>query len=125
MKNLSERPSVHPTAEVRASDLGRYTEIGERCHVYESVVDDYSYLVRECEVYSARIGKFSNIASHVRINATNHPIERARSITSLIALVIISRMPSTRSSSSPSVRRAPSPSAMTPGSATASPSCPA
>ncbi|MCF1743457.1 DapH/DapD/GlmU-related protein [Paradevosia shaoguanensis] len=77
MKNLSERPSVHPTAEVRASDLGRYTEIGERCHVYESVVDDYSYLVRECEVYSARIGKFSNIASHVRINATNHPIERA------------------------------------------------
>ena len=77
MKNLSERPSVHPTAEVRASELGRYTEVGERSHVYESVIDDYSYLVRDCEVYSARIGKFSNIASHVRINATNHAIERA------------------------------------------------
>jgi hypothetical protein len=27
--------------------------------------------------WSARIGKFANIAAHVRINATNHPIERA------------------------------------------------
>ena len=28
---LSERPTVHHTAEIRACELGRYTEIGERC----------------------------------------------------------------------------------------------
>lgn len=77
MKNLSERPSVHPTAEVRASQLGRYTEIGERCQVLEATVGDYSYLIRDCEVWATTIGKFANIASHVRINATNHPTWRA------------------------------------------------
>jgi phosphonate metabolism protein (transferase hexapeptide repeat family) len=77
MKNLSERPSVHPTAEVRATQLGRYTEIGERCQVSEAVVGDYSYLIRDCEVWAAKIGKFANVASHVRINATNHPTWRA------------------------------------------------
>lgn len=77
MKNLSERPSIHPTAEVRGSEFGRYTEVGERCQIAETVVGDYSYLVRDCEVWSARIGKFANIASHVRINATNHPTWRA------------------------------------------------
>lgn len=77
MKNLSERPSIHPTAEVRASTLGRYTEIGERCHIAEATVGDYSYLIRDCEVWSARIGKFANVASHARINATNHPTWRA------------------------------------------------
>lgn len=77
MKNLSERPSIHPTAEIRASEFGRYTEIGERCQVAETVVGDYSYLIRDCEVWAARIGKFANIASHVRINATNHPTWRA------------------------------------------------
>lgn len=76
-KNLSERPSIHPTAEVRGSEFGRYTEVGERCQIAETVVGDYSYLVRDCEVWSARIGKFANIASHVRINATNHPTWRA------------------------------------------------
>lgn len=77
MKNLSERPSIHHTAETRGSEFGRYTEIGERCQISETVVGDYSYLTRDCEVWSARIGKFSNIASHVRINATNHPTWRA------------------------------------------------
>ncbi|MDR3474682.1 MAG: DapH/DapD/GlmU-related protein [Devosia sp.] len=77
MKNLSERPSIHPTAEVRASQIGRYTEIGERCQVSETTLGDYSYLIRDCEVWATRIGKFANVASHVRINATNHPTWRA------------------------------------------------
>jgi len=74
---LSERPTVHHTAEIRACELGRYTEIGERCQVSETVLGDYSYLIRDCEVWAARIGKFANVASHVRINATNHPMWRA------------------------------------------------
>jgi phosphonate metabolism protein (transferase hexapeptide repeat family) len=74
---LSERPLIHPTAAVTQTEIGRYTEIAERCTVSESVVGDYSYLMRECEVWAARIGKFVNIASHVRLNATNHPVWRA------------------------------------------------
>jgi len=77
MTRLSEKPLVHETAVVTDSTLGRYTEIAERCHVAEIVIGDYSYLMRECEVWAATIGKFVNIASHARINATNHPVWRA------------------------------------------------
>jgi phosphonate metabolism protein (transferase hexapeptide repeat family) len=44
---------------------------------HECEIGDYSYLIRETEAWCATIGKFSNIASHVRINATNHPTWRA------------------------------------------------
>jgi phosphonate metabolism protein (transferase hexapeptide repeat family) len=74
---LSEDPLVHPTAQVSASTLGRYTEIAERAKVSETEVGDYSYMMQECEVWAAKIGKFANIASHVRINAANHPVWRA------------------------------------------------
>jgi hypothetical protein len=74
---LSESPLIHQTAVVVGSEIGRWTEIAERCAVTDSIVGDYSYMMRECEVWTARIGKFVNIASHVRLNATNHPIWRA------------------------------------------------
>ncbi len=77
MTRLSEAPLIHETAFVAASEIGRYTEIAERCQVSETVLGDYSYMMRECEIWAARIGKFVNIASHVRINATNHPVWRA------------------------------------------------
>jgi phosphonate metabolism protein (transferase hexapeptide repeat family) len=74
---LGEIGVVHPTAVVTECDIGRFTEIAERCSVSESTLGDYSYMMRECEVWATRIGKFVNIASHVRINATNHPTWRA------------------------------------------------
>jgi phosphonate metabolism protein (transferase hexapeptide repeat family) len=74
---LGETPLVHPTAIVRDSPLGRFVEIGERCVVAETQVGDYSYMMQDCETWAARIGKFVNIASHARINATNHPTWRA------------------------------------------------
>lgn len=77
MKKLSETPLVHPTAQVTNSTLGRYTEIGERSRFHDSELGDYSYLVQDCGVWAARIGKFSNIAAACRINATNHPTWRA------------------------------------------------
>ena len=76
MKKLSEAPLVHETAEVESSTLGRWTEIAERCRVSESVIGDYSYMMQDCGVWCAGIGKFSNIAASVRINATNHPVSR-------------------------------------------------
>lgn len=74
---LSEAPLVHPSAKVQNTRLGRYTEIDERCQIIDSEIGDYSYVIREGEIWAARIGKFANIASHVRINATNHPTWRA------------------------------------------------
>lgn len=76
-KKLSETPLIHPTAEVSDSVLGRYTKIAERCRVHETVLGDYSYMMQDCSTWCAEIGKFSNIAASVRINATRHPTWRA------------------------------------------------
>jgi phosphonate metabolism protein (transferase hexapeptide repeat family) len=76
VKGLSETPTIHPTAEVSLSTLGRFTEIAERCRIAEAQIGDYSYLMQDCQVWCADIGKFANIAASVRLNATNHPVDR-------------------------------------------------
>ena len=77
MKTLSEKPSVHETAVVKESVLGRYTEVGAFCHVAHSSLGDYSYCVSGTQIAYSTIGKFSNIAANVRIYASMHPVERA------------------------------------------------
>ena len=77
MKRLSESPLVHPQAQVSACRLGRYTEVGARTRLSESVLDDYSYIVEDGEVAYTTIGRFVSIARAVRINPGNHPMERA------------------------------------------------
>lgn len=77
MTKLSETPHVDPTARVTNSKLGRYTEVAERCRISETELGDYSYIMEDGSVWCATIGKFANIASSVRINATNHPTWRA------------------------------------------------
>jgi phosphonate metabolism protein (transferase hexapeptide repeat family) len=74
---LSETPLVHPTARVTGSSLGRYTEVAERCVIMETILGDYSYIMQDSETWATEIGKFVNVASHARINATNHPTWRA------------------------------------------------
>lgn len=77
MTALSESPVVDPTALVRASTLGRFTEVGARTMLTETTMGDYSYIVQDGEVFASTIGKFCSIASHVRINPGNHPMHRA------------------------------------------------
>lgn len=77
MTKLSEKPLIHPTAELHEVKLGRYTEVAERCRISEAEIGDYSYIMQDGSVWCATIGKFANIASSVRINATNHPTWRA------------------------------------------------
>lgn len=77
MTKLSEEPTVHPTADVAGSTLGRWTEVADRARVKETVLGDYSYVMQDSDIWCATIGKFSNIAAAVRINATNHPTWRA------------------------------------------------
>src|SRR5262245_33457310 len=76
MLQLGLDPLVHPTASVRDSRLGRYTEVGARTSVIESELGDYSYVVNDSDIIYTRIGKFCSIAAHTRINPGNHPMER-------------------------------------------------
>lgn len=77
MTKLGIEPHVHPTAKVAHSTLGRYTEVGAGCTVWHSTLGDYSYCVSNSQIAYAEIGKFANIAAHVRIYASMHPMERA------------------------------------------------
>jgi hypothetical protein len=74
---LSEDPEIHPTAVVRASDFGRYTYLGPRSLVAETVIGDYGYAMGDNQIAHALIGKFANIATGVRVNPPNHPSWRA------------------------------------------------
>jgi phosphonate metabolism protein (transferase hexapeptide repeat family) len=77
MTRLSETPYVHPSARVHDSVLGKYTEVGSGCSVSHSSLGDYSYCVENTQIAYATIGKFANIAAHVRIYASMHPHQRA------------------------------------------------
>ena len=77
IKTLSTTPLIHPTAEVRDSRLGAYTEVGARTRLLEVVLGDYSYIVNDGEVAYTTFGKFCSIAAMARINPGNHPMARA------------------------------------------------
>ncbi|NWG23633.1 MAG: chloramphenicol acetyltransferase [Pseudorhodoplanes sp.] len=77
IQKLSEAPCIHPTADVRDSALGPYTEVGERTKLLEVTLDSYSYVVNDSDIAYTRIGKFCSIAAMVRINPGNHPMQRA------------------------------------------------
>lgn len=76
MTKLSPEPTVDPTAIVTDCRLGRFTEVGARTRLAETVMDDYSYVVHDAEIVYTTIGKFCSIAAHTRINPGNHPTER-------------------------------------------------
>jgi phosphonate metabolism protein (transferase hexapeptide repeat family) len=69
-------PQIHPSAQLRNASLGRFTSLAERVSFKDATLGDYSYVERHAEVIYAEIGKFCAIASDVRINALNHPMER-------------------------------------------------
>ena len=77
MPKLDEEPFIHPDCEIVETEFGRYCEIGRGSRVQHSRIGDYSYCDRICDIANAEIGKFSNIASFVRIGASDHPLERA------------------------------------------------
>jgi hypothetical protein len=59
-KKLTEQPTIHPTAVVSESTLGRYTEVGERCRIDEVEFGDYSYIERDGSIWCATIGKLAH-----------------------------------------------------------------
>lgn len=70
-------PLVHDGCTISGSRFGGFVEIGQNSRVTNSTIGDYSYCDRMCDIANADVGKFSNIASCVRIGATDHPLDRA------------------------------------------------
>lgn len=70
-------PKIHEPSHVENSTFGRFTEIGAHSVVLNSEFGDYSYCSRYCDFANASVGKFSNIATNVRVGATDHPLETA------------------------------------------------
>ena len=76
-KQLSVQPTIDPTASVRDSKLGAYSEVGARTILLEVTMGDYSYVVNDAQVSYTTIGRFCSIAAMTRINPGNHPMHRA------------------------------------------------
>lgn len=74
--NLSEAPWVHELAILMDTILGCWTAVHARTRMFECTLGDYSYIMNDCEVDHAVIGKFTSIASHSRINPGSHPLWR-------------------------------------------------
>ena len=77
MTKLSPTPTIHPDARVNSSELGAWTEIGAFARIDNSSFGDYSYIGEHSQVDYSSVGKFCSIASNVRLNPGNHPLERA------------------------------------------------
>jgi phosphonate metabolism protein (transferase hexapeptide repeat family) len=76
-KMLSVEPTIDPTASLRESKLGAYTEVGARTILLDVEMGDYSYVVNDAQITYTTIGKFCSIAAMTRINPGNHPMQRA------------------------------------------------
>lgn len=74
---LPEQGIVREGSTVVESVLGRYTEVGAGARLDGVELGDYSYCERLCDLANTTVGRFSNIASLVRIGATDHPLDRA------------------------------------------------
>ena len=76
---LTEQPTVDPSAKVTGSSLGVWTQLAHDVKFYQSTLGDYSYVMQHSQVMQTQIGKFCSIASFVRLNPGNHPLQRPSS----------------------------------------------
>jgi len=76
---LSAQPTVHPSAVVQHSSLGAWTQLAAGVQFLESSLGDYSYVMEHSQVIYSEVGKFCSIASYVRLNPGNHPLDRPSS----------------------------------------------
>lgn len=76
MRTLSETPTIDPSARLVECRLGAWTQVTEGVMMLETSLGDYSYIMPYSQTACCEIGKFANIASFVRINPPNHPLDR-------------------------------------------------
>ncbi|MGR3793551.1 chloramphenicol acetyltransferase [Vannielia sp. SX4] len=77
MKLSDHEPVIEAECDIEGSTFGRFCEVKRGSRVAWSAFGDYAYCDRYCDIANASVGKFSNIASFVRIGATDHPLDRA------------------------------------------------
>lgn len=78
MKDLKgDAPMLHPDCEITEVTFGGWCEVGRGSRITHSRIGNYSYCDRYCDIANATVGMFANIASFVRIGATDHPLDRA------------------------------------------------
>lgn len=77
MPGLGDVPRIGEGCDIAETTFGRFVEIGRGTNLARCEIGDYSYCARFCDFANASIGKFANIASFVRIGATDHPLDRA------------------------------------------------
>jgi len=77
MKLSPDQPYLHPDVTAVDCSFGRYCEIGTGATLLNSQFDDYAYCGRLCDIANTSVGKFSNIASMVRLGPTDHPYSHA------------------------------------------------
>jgi phosphonate metabolism protein (transferase hexapeptide repeat family) len=75
-RDLGPEPTLHDPVFITDSELGAWTEVWDGSRIHESVLGEYSYLMRRTQLDYATVGKFASVASEVRLGPTNHPIDR-------------------------------------------------
>ncbi|VVT02034.1 Virginiamycin A acetyltransferase [Roseovarius sp. EC-HK134] len=73
----ADKALIHPDCDITDCEFGIYTEVGRGSRLAHVAMGDYSYCDRSCDLANTEIGKFANIASFVRVGATDHPLDRA------------------------------------------------
>ncbi|MBC7165539.1 MAG: chloramphenicol acetyltransferase [Roseovarius sp.] len=73
----SDGAVIHPDCEIADCEFGAWTEVGRGSRLAHVAMGDYSYCDRFCDLANVEIGRFANIASCVRVGATDHPLDRA------------------------------------------------
>jgi phosphonate metabolism protein (transferase hexapeptide repeat family) len=73
----AETPLLHPDCQIEDVSFGGWCEVGRGTRMAHVSLGDYSYCDRYCDIANATVGKFANIASFVRIGATDHPLDRS------------------------------------------------
>lgn len=75
-KILSIEPLILDNTTIKDVSFGQYIEIGYNNTISESSIDDFSYTSENCQIIYSDIKKFVNIASYVRLNPGQHPMQR-------------------------------------------------
>ena len=75
-EKLGELPCIRPGCTVINSTLEAWCELMPGCRVEDSVIGAYSYAADSADIMSTDVGRFASIASHVRINPGQHPMQR-------------------------------------------------
>lgn len=74
---LKEEPNIDKDSVIQNCTFGKYVQIAKNNHISETKIGSYSYTSKNCQIIYSEIGKFVNIASYVRLNPGQHPMNSA------------------------------------------------